>query len=54
MAVVVCLVSIVSTYGAMPGHAEGRHCCESNRPTVANPADITQYGVLEVEYGYNT
>lgn len=24
-----------------------------NRPTVANPADITQYGVLEVEYGYN-
>ena len=24
-----------------------------NRPTVANPADITQYGVVEVEYGYN-
>jgi hypothetical protein len=24
-----------------------------NRPTVANPADITQYGVLEVEYGWN-
>lgn len=24
-----------------------------NRPTVANPADVTQYGVLEVEYGYN-
>jgi hypothetical protein len=24
-----------------------------NRPTVANPADITQYGVLEVEYGFN-
>ncbi len=24
-----------------------------NRPTVANPADITQYGVLEVEYGYD-
>ncbi len=22
-----------------------------NRPTVANPADITQYGVLELEYG---
>lgn len=22
-----------------------------NRPTVANPADITQYGVLEIEYG---
>lgn len=23
-----------------------------NRPTVADPADITQYGVVEVEYGY--
>ena len=25
-----------------------------NRPTVANPADITQYGVLELEYGWDT
>jgi hypothetical protein len=24
-----------------------------NRPTVANPADITQYGVVEVEYGWD-
>src|SRR6476646_9976900 len=24
-----------------------------NRPTVANPADITQYGVLELEYGFD-
>ena len=24
-----------------------------NRPTVANPADITQYGVLEIEYGWD-
>jgi hypothetical protein len=24
-----------------------------NRPTVANPADITQYGVLEFEYGWD-
>ncbi len=24
-----------------------------NRPTVANPADITQYGLLELEYGYD-
>lgn len=24
-----------------------------NRPTVANPADITQYGVLEIEYGFD-
>lgn len=23
-----------------------------NRPTVSNPADITQYGVLEMEYGF--
>jgi hypothetical protein len=25
----------------------------ANRPTVANPADITQYGVLEIEYGWD-
>jgi hypothetical protein len=24
-----------------------------NRPTVANPADITQYGVLELEHGWD-
>jgi len=24
-----------------------------NRPTVANPAEITQYGVLELEYGWD-
>lgn len=24
-----------------------------NRPTVADPADITEYGVLELEYGYD-
>ena len=24
-----------------------------NRPTVADPADITQYGVLEIEYGWD-
>jgi hypothetical protein len=24
-----------------------------NRPTVANPADITQYGVVELEYGWD-
>src|SRR3954465_6201691 len=24
-----------------------------NRPTVADPADITQYGVLELEYGWD-
>jgi hypothetical protein len=24
-----------------------------NRPTVANPADITQFGVLELEYGWD-
>jgi hypothetical protein len=24
-----------------------------NRPTVSNPANVTQYGVLELEYGYD-
>jgi hypothetical protein len=32
--------------------APGTIVANPNRPTVANPADITQYGVLEIEYGY--
>jgi hypothetical protein len=34
------------------GVAPGTIVANPNRPTVANPADITQYGVLELEYGY--
>lgn len=48
-------------YALLPGQSAAQ-CADTpkdgivanpNRPTVANPADITQYGVLEVEYGYN-
>lgn len=31
---------------------DGQIIANPNRPTVSNPADITQYGVLETEYGY--
>jgi len=42
-------------YADCPGEnslATGKIVANPNRPTVANPADITQYGVLELEYGY--
>jgi len=39
------------------GHQTGCYApsitANPNRPTVANPADITQYGVLELEYGWD-
>jgi Putative MetA-pathway of phenol degradation len=39
------------------GHQTGCYApsieANPNRPTVANPADITQYGVLEMEYGWD-
>jgi len=36
-----------------PGTPAQEIVANPNRPTVADPADISQYGVLEVEYGYN-
>ena len=36
-----------------PGTPKDGIVANPNRPTVADPADITQYGVLEVEYGYD-
>jgi hypothetical protein len=35
-----------------PGTETGSIVANPNRPTVADPADITQYGVMELEYGY--
>ena len=55
------LAALIPCLGGLPRHADAQ-CPDTpqqgivanpNRPTVANPADITQYGVLEVEYGYN-
>ena len=36
-----------------PGPEDGSIVANPNRPTVADPADITQFGVLELEYGYD-
>jgi hypothetical protein len=36
-----------------PGSGPGSIVANPNRPTVADPADITQYGVMELEYGYD-
>jgi Putative MetA-pathway of phenol degradation len=35
-----------------PRPANGSIAANPNRPTIADPADITQFGVLEAEYGY--
>ena len=47
----------VSTRAQFMGKQTGCYSPEiaanPNRPTVANPADITQYGVLEIEYGWD-
>jgi hypothetical protein len=39
--------------GRQTGCYESPIKANPNRPTVANPADITQYGVLEIEYGWD-
>ncbi len=39
--------------GQCPGQpTDGSIAANPNRPTISDPADITQYGVLEAEYGY--
>jgi outer membrane putative beta-barrel porin/alpha-amylase len=48
-----CALSPASTVGQCPETPKDGIVANPNRPTVANPADITQYGVLEVEYGYD-
>ena len=57
-AVLFCLVASPLTLNAQwIGHQTGCYApaieANPNRPTVANPADITQYGVLEVESGWD-
>src|SRR5712691_7719682 len=39
--------------GKQTGCYQDSIAANPNRPTVANPADITQYGVLELEYGWD-
>lgn len=47
-----CLLLSVNSTAQCPGQPTSGIVANPNRPTVADPADITQYGVLEVEYGY--
>src|SRR5438270_11709998 len=50
-----CLAASHLAVGQLMGKQTGCYAdsidANPNRPTVANPADITQYGVLELEYG---
>src|SRR5438552_12727262 len=52
-----CLAASNSAVGQWMGKQTGCYAdsivANPNRPTVANPADITQYGVLELEYGWD-
>ncbi len=54
---VACLAASNSAVGQWMGKQTGCYAssiaANPNRPTVANPADITQYGVLELEYGWD-
>jgi hypothetical protein len=53
----VCLAASTSVVAQWIGKQTGCYAdsmvANPNRPTVANPADITQYGVLELEYGWD-
>ena len=54
---ILCLVASGSLWGQWIGKQTGCYAdsisANPNRPTVADPADITQYGVLELEYGWD-
>jgi hypothetical protein len=50
---VACFLLCKSGTAQCPGQPTSGIVANPNRPTVADPADITQYGVLEVEYGYD-
>ena len=57
MTVVACLTASDLAFGQWIAKQTGCYAdsiiANPNRPTVANPADITQYGVLELEYGWD-
>ena len=54
---VACLAACTPAWAQWIGKQTGCYAhsivANPNRPTVANPADITQYGVLELEYGWD-
>src|SRR5690348_4302816 len=49
----VCHLAVGQWMGTQTGCYADSIAANPNRPTVANPADITQYGVLELEYGWD-
>lgn len=53
-----CLVASHSTFAQWMGKQTGCYAdslvANPNRPTVSNPAHVTQYGVLELEYGWDS
>jgi hypothetical protein len=55
VALLLCLVATQSAVGQWMGRQTGCYAdsiaTNPNRPTVSNPAHVTQFGVLEVEYG---
>jgi len=57
MTLLVCLVGTKSALGQWMGSQTGCYAssiaANPNRPTVSNPAHVTQYGVLELEYGWD-
>jgi hypothetical protein len=48
----IVIVGCVSAVAECPGDTPGVIRANPNRPTISDPADITQFGVAEVEYGW--
>src|SRR5205085_11142939 len=57
MTLALCIAQSSLAFAQLMGKQTGCYAdsivANPNRPTVANPADITQYGVLELEYGWD-
>jgi len=57
LVLLVCLAESKSAVGQWMGKQTGCYAdslvANPNRPTVSNPAHVTQYGVLELEYGWD-
>src|SRR5689334_14182775 len=52
LATALSCLCVPAVYADCPPAVPGIIVANPNRPTVANPADITQFGVLELEYGF--
>jgi hypothetical protein len=52
IATAVSFLCVPAVYADRPPAVPDVIVANPNRPTVANPADITQFGVVELEYGF--